>query len=530
MVAAFGYWMICRKSEIADVLHFGEHFSAISKRIYLYLYLITSTASVCCTSLVSSAQHQPMETGRPNVLFIMVDDLRPELGCYGHAYAKTPNIDRLAARSARFTKHYVAVPTCGASRASLLTGRLPRKPADITNEVFEHRIAAGVGDRSTGPESFVEQFRRNGYHTVGIGKISHAVDGYIYKYLDEPSQRRELPRSWDELCFDPGKWKTGWNAFFGYADGTNRNALKGEVKPYEAADVPDEGYPDGLTAALAVEKIGELASRGKPFFLGVGFFKPHLPFNAPKRYWDLYDPRDIPPAPFAGLPEHVHASSLQASGEFNAYRRGDEKASLSHTVSQEYARKLRHGYMASVSYVDAQIGKVLDALRAKGLDRNTIIILWGDHGWHLGDHRVWGKHTLSEWSLRSPLIISGPGIREGSVISRVVSSIDIYPTLMSLCRLPVPDSLDGRVVWPIRGINTAKSRYQPAFGFFNRGVTMRTDRYRLTRYYREDQPDIELYDHRTDPYEHRNIAARRPRLTRRLLKQMPAANALYVLK
>ncbi len=474
-----------------------------------------------------SAQHKVLANDRPNVLFILVDDLRPELGCYGHAYAKTPNIDKLASRSAIFTKHYVAVPTCGASRASLLTGRLPKKPADLSNEVLEHRLVTGIAAPSAGPESFVEQFRRNGYQTVGIGKISHAADGYIYEYLEPRSQRRELPNSWDELCFDPGKWKTGWNAFFGYADGTNRNALKGEVKPYEAADVLDDGYPDGLSAALAVEKISELAKRGKPFFLGVGFFKPHLPFNAPKRYWDLYDPREIPPAPYPGLPENVNTSSLQASGEFNSYRRGDEKPSLSVTVSEEYARKLRHGYMASVSYIDAQIGKLLDALRDKGLERNTIIVLWGDHGWHLGDHRVWGKHTLSEWSLRSPLIMSGPGIREGSVVDRVVSSIDIYPTLMSLCHLPAPDSLEGKVILPRSGFFSIFRHNSQAFGFFNRGVTMRNSRYRLTRYYRVEKPDIELYDHLKDPYEHVNIAARRPGLTRRLLRRLPPSAALY---
>jgi arylsulfatase A-like enzyme len=497
------------------------------KKIDLNSYLFWIIFFIATSSFVASAQIQSSDKNRPNVLFIMVDDLRPELGCYGHAYAKTPNIDRLAARSAVFNKHYVVVPTCGASRAALLTGRLPRKPEDLTNEVMEHRSGIGSGDRSADPESFVEQFRRNGYYTVGIGKISHSTDGYVYKYLDPVSERRELPNSWDDLFFNPGKWKTGWNAFFGYADGTNRNALKGEVKPYEAADVTDEGYPDGLTAARAVEKIGELASRGKPFFLGVGFFKPHLPFNAPKRYWDLYDPREIPPVPYPGLPEGVHPASLQASGEFNAYRRGEAKASLSGTLSEDYARKLRHGYMASVSYVDAQIGKLLDALRASGLERNTIVILWGDHGWHLGDHRVWGKHTLSEWSLRSPLIMAVPGIRKGSVSDHVVSSIDIYPTLMSLCHLPAPDSLEGKVILPRSGFFSISRHHRQAFGFFNRGVTMRNSRYRLTRYYRVEKPDIELYDHLTDPYEHVNIAARRPGLTRRLIRRLPPSAALY---
>ena len=504
-----------------------KNLSVKPQYVDLNVYLFPIVIIVCCLLSDVSAQHKVLANDRPNILFILVDDLRPELGCYGHAYAKTPNIDKLASRSAIFTKHYVTVPTCGASRASLLTGRLPRKPADLSNEVLEHRLRSGIADQSAGPESFVEQFRRNGYHTVGIGKISHAADGYIYKYSDPISQQRELPNSWDELCFNPGQWKTGWNAFFGYADGTNRNSLKGEVKPYEAADVPDEGYPDGLTALLAVEKISELAARGKPFFMGVGFFKPHLPFNAPKRYWDLYDPNDIPSAPYIGLPERVDPSSLQASGEFNGYKRGDEKASLSETFSEEYARKIRHGYMASVSYVDAQIGKLLDALRASGLEKNTIVIIWGDHGWHLGDHRVWGKHTLSEWSLRSPLIMSGPGIPERSVVNRIVSSIDIYPTLMSLCRLPSPDSLDGNVLMPRAGFFSSTRRNQPAYSYFNRGVSMRTSRYRITQYHRNEKPDLELYDHRRDPFEHVNMAGRHPRLTRRLLRQMPAVKDFY---
>ncbi len=490
-----------------------------------YLFCILSWMMPGMSGL--SAQPQRIEAARPNVLFIMVDDLRPELGCYGLDYPKTPNIDKLASRSLLFRNHYVTVPTCGASRASLLMGRLPRKPTDLTNEAFEHRFGMGDGKPSTVPESFVEHFRRNGYHTVGMGKISHSPDGYVYKYEEPRSNRRELPNSWDELCFNPGIWTTGWNSFFGYANGTNRNALNGQVSPYEWAEVSDEGYPDGLTAALAVQKIGQLASTTKPFFLGVGFFKPHLPFNAPKRYWDLYDPNDIPLAPFNGLPEHVNISSLQASGEFNGYKKGDEKASLSVTLSEAYARKLRHGYMASVSYVDAQIGKLLEALHASGLEKNTIVILWGDHGWHLGDHRVWGKHTLSEWSLRSPLIMAGPGIRGGSVSERVVRSIDIYPTLVTLCGLSVPDSLDGNSLLSTSGSISRLSRGQSAFGFFNRGVTMRTRRYRLTRYDRRDQPDIELYDHRKDPYEHVNIAARRPALTRRLLRRIPSASMIY---
>ncbi len=208
----------------------------------------------------------------------------------------------------------------------------------------------------------------------------------------------ELPNSWNEMLFEPGKWGTGWNAFFGYADGTNRNELKGETKPYEGADVNDESYPDGLTANLAIKKLKELAVKDQPFFLGVGFFKPHLPFNAPKKYWDLYDESKIPLTPSPDIPNNVNPASLHASGEFNGYKLGEEKAALSKPLSDAYARKLKHAYYAGVSYIDAQVGKVFNELKQLGLDKNTIIVVWGDHGWHLGDDRVWGKHTIAEWS------------------------------------------------------------------------------------------------------------------------------------
>src|SRR5690606_8671239 len=221
--------------------------------------------------------------------------------------------------------------------------------------------------------------------------------------------KAEMPHSWDEFLFDADKWGTGWNAFFGYADGSNRQGKKRQVKPYERADVEDTGYPDGITAAIAVEQLGLLAQRDQPFFLGVGFFKPHLPFTAPKKYWDLYEEDDIPLSPVPDLPENVHEASLQKMGEFNSYEAGEEKAALDQRFSDDYARKLRHAYYASVSYVDAQIGKVLDELERLGLADHTIVVLWGDHGWHLGDQRVWGKHTILETALKSPLIIKVPG-------------------------------------------------------------------------------------------------------------------------
>lgn len=463
------------------------------------------------------------KTGKYNVLFIFVDDLRPELGCYGNSYIHSPNIDRLAAGGTVFTNQFVVVPTCGASRASLLTGKRPRTTDELSNDVLEIKQKAGIPLGS--PETFIDNLRMNGYYTVGIGKISHSADGYIYKYLDPKSNIRELPNSWDEMLFNAGKWGTGWNAFFGYADGSNRNERNYDVKPYESADVPDDGYPDGLTADLAVKKLKELSQKKQPFFLGVGFFKPHLPFNAPKKYWDLYDESQIQLTPSPGIPQNVNLASLHQSNEFNnGYRMSDEHPSLSKPVSDAYAVKLRHAYFAAISYTDAQIGKVLTALKESGLADNTIVVLWGDHGWHLGDDRVWGKHTLFEWSLRSPLIIRLPGNQKGTISNRIVSTVDIYPTLMELCGIKAPSNLDGRSFTVLLKDPENKDWENVAYSYFRNGISLRTDNYRLTKYYRKEMPDIELYNHQTDPYENKNIAETHPEIINRLLLQLEKGN------
>jgi iduronate 2-sulfatase len=451
---------------------------------------------------------------KPNVLFICIDDLRPDLPMYGNYIVKAPHLEKLAERSVVFTNHYVTQPTCGASRYSLLTGRLPRQPIEIKNEAIEKQIA---GKRRTEvPESFVDNLRRQGYYTVGIGKVSHSADGYVYGYNQPKSEQLELPYSWDEMLFDPGKWGTGWNAFFAYGDGTNRQSKKGIVKPYEKADVPDEGYPDGLSANLAVNKLRELAKRDQPFFLSVGFFKPHLPFNAPAKYWDLYNESDIPLTKSPDLPENVSNASLHSSIEFNQYQLGEEKTALDKPISDDYARKLRHAYYAAVSYTDAQIGKVLGELTALGLEDNTVIVVWSDHGWHLGDYRVWGKHTIFDGSLKSVLIIKEPGQKKKLVRNEVVSSIDIYPTLMELCGVRKLPELDGKSFTSLLKPGVKKWE-NVAYSYYNRGVTVRNDRYRLTRYHRKQEPAIELYDHHTDPYEQINVAAKHPDVVKQLL-------------
>ncbi|MDT0642791.1 sulfatase [Zunongwangia sp. F363] len=477
---------------------------------------------IVCFLNIFSALGQ--SNSKPNVLFIFVDDLRPELGAYGNEIIKTPNIDRLASEGSVFKRHYVQVPTCGASRYSILTGTLPQSREHLSNEAIRMFIS---GEPETNrPETFIHQLRRNGYFTVGIGKVSHYIDG-LYGY-EESSKNAppELPYSWDKNLFNAGKWEDGWDAFFAYADGSSRITKERNVKPYENGDVDDDGYPDGLSAKLALEQIDSLANRDEPFFLGIGFFKPHLPFNAPKKYWNMYDEAEISTTASPFIPENVNLASLHDSPEFNRYKLGDEHPVLNRPASEEYAKKVRHAYYAAVSYTDAQIGKLIDKLKSKGLDENTIVVLWGDHGWQLGDHQVWGKHTLFERALKSPLIIKAPSIKKQERdVEEIVSSIDIYPTLMELCEVKMPYETQGRsMVNLMSKKNNDRNWQENAYGYFNNGITVRVPRYRYTKYFRDEQPVIELYDHKNDPNENKNIAAERPKLVNKLDKVLEEGN------
>ncbi|MBC8767036.1 sulfatase [Arenibacter sp. BSSL-BM3] len=458
----------------------------------------------------------------PNVLFIAVDDLRTELGAYGHPIVQSPNMDALASEGSVFTNHFVQVPTCGASRYALLTGMRPSKPLHLNNNAIEKEISNAKENNV--PETFIHHLKRNGYYTVGIGKISHSADGLVYDYEAPVSTKKELPYSWDELLFDAGKWGTGWNAFFGYANGENRQSLKKQVKPFEAGEVDDEGYPDGLTTKLAISKLRELKDKEQPFFMGVGFFKPHLPFNAPKKYWDLYDREQIPLSPNPNIPGNISLKSLHESGEFNQYALGEEKASLSKSVSDEYSKKLRHAYLASISYIDAQIGMIWDELKVLDLDKTTIIVIWGDHGWHLGDQRVWGKHTLFENALKSALIIKSPfEENQTKKVESIVETVDIYPTIMELCNIDMKHQIDGESFSDSFTGATPK-KDQVAYSYFRNGISLRTAKYRLTKYYRQDEPTIELYDHITDPNETENIAQMNPDIIESLMPLLEKGN------
>ena len=458
-------------------------------------------AYLCTLGLISLGTALPgpvaaEELSKPfNVLFLAIDDLRPQTGAYGYDYMKTPHMDRLAAEGRLFNRHYVQVPVCGASRYSLLTGQLP-----VSAETHRDNHVFKLFERGDAPTSLPQWFRENGYHTVQTGKVSHSPDGYQwrrdgYRYF-RTGDAQEMPGAWDELITPAGQWETPWFAFFGYAGGDTRR--EGYRPAVEMADVDDTGYPDALLAEAAIEKLGELARKDQPFFYAVGLYKPHLPFTAPKKYWDLYD-RDTIDMTDVDL-------SRRGGGEMwnYAHRRSD-------LDDPNHAKKLRHGYFASVSYVDAQVGKILEALETHGLRDNTIVVLWGDHGFHLGEGGHWGKQVLYEYAMRSALIVRAPGMPQAGVANdSIISSIDIYPTLVELASLPMPEHLDGKSLLPILR-DPSVMRTQGALGFWRDGVTLRTDRYRLI--------DNRVYETEKDPSEENNIAGQHPELLKKLQQQ-----------
>jgi iduronate 2-sulfatase len=454
----------------------------------------------------------------PNVLLLCIDDLRPELGCYGEEHVKSPNLDALAASGMRFDRHYVQFPTCGASRFSFLTGQRPSLPAHYGNGAF-----SSLGADFDPMRSLPGAFRAAGYRTVCLGKISHSHDG------SNGRGEAELPGAWDAMPTDPGPWKEARHLLHGYLDGSPR--IRGKSPISENVEARDEQYPDGILAAQAVEQLRDLSSREQPFFLAVGFFKPHLPFAAPQKYWDLYERSAIPPSPSPDMPKGLpNINAWNQSGEVtNNYQTlGYANQSWSITGRQH----LRHGYLACVSYVDAQVGKVLDELERLGLDDDTIVVVWGDHGWHLGDLALFGKHTTYEASLRATLLMRAPGVTvPGSASRSLIEALDVFPTLTELCGLGFPDDLPGRSFRAVLANGEAPHR-EAAQSYWRRGrwlgTSLRTDRYRLIGWSdpiaRQAGP-VELYDLEPEPggrgavFEARNIAASRGAIVDRLVKQ-----------
>jgi iduronate 2-sulfatase len=427
---------------------------------------------------------------KPNVLFIAIDDLRPELGCYGVEAVKTPNIDRLAKSGMVFKRAYCQQAVCLPSRSSLITGARPdtTKAWDLSTH-----FRKAMPDVVTLPQLF----KNHGYFSQGMGKICH------HGYDDEPSW--SVPTAYPKAPHGAGKRVQNPNG--------PKVALspKGRGPVVEKVDGPDNSLHDGELGDMAVAAIQAMKDKKEPFFLAVGFIKPHLPFNAPRKYWDLYDPAKIPlavnPFPQKGAPKYA----VPPGGELRSYS-GVPKG---WPIQEDFARTLKHGYYAAISYVDAQVGRMLDELDRQGLRENTIIILWGDHGWKLGEHQAWAKHSNVEDDTRAPLILSVPGMaKAGGATNALVEFVDIYPTLAELAGLPRPAHLEGTSFKPLLD-QPDRPWKSAAFSQFPRGkalmgYTMRTDRYRYTKWVNRKDPAkvdaVELYDHQTDPQENTNLA------------------------
>jgi arylsulfatase A-like enzyme len=439
-------------------------------------YLLMALGFVSCQS------EQKQAAAKPNVLFIAVDDLRPQLGCYGQRQIKSPNMDKLAAIGLTFINAYCNVPVCGASRASLLTGIRPTQNRFVGYNTYAQ-------DDAPGAVSLPQHFRNNGYHTISNGKIFHHIN--------------DIPESWSEKPWNPAA-ESG--SFLNYLTDRNQqivDSTKGRAYPYEMAEVEDEAYFDGQIAAKTIEDLKRLKDEGKPFFLASGFLKPHLPFNAPKKYWDLYPPETISLPDNYFPPRNAPDAAIHNFGELRNYYGVPAEG----PVSDEMALELIHGYYACVSYVDAQIGKVLDALEELGLAENTVIILWGDHGWQLGEHSIWCKHANFKTSLNAPLIISAPGFRGNQKTEALVEFIDIFPSLCELAQLENPAQLHGKSFVPLME-NPGQQWKEAVYCRYVLGESIKTKDYLYTEWFNKQQESFAsmLFDHQQDPDENVNVA------------------------
>ena len=464
-----------------------------------------------------------------NVLFIAVDDLKPMLGCYGISEIQTPNIDRLAESGTVFLNNHCQQAVCAPSRASLLTGLRPdnTKVWDLKTIMRDY-----VPDVLTMPQ----YFRQNGYETVAYGKIydprsvdkeldklSWSIpynDVNIYNYSDEDGEPYL------------GRWQSPETKALAekYINEAEKKGLKGYkqkayaqkfVKPStEMVDLPDDAYADGQTVQNAIGMMKELANNEKSFFLAVGFKKPHLPFTAPKKYWDLYDPEKIELSNWQKAPKDVPSFALHSWGELKSYSDIKEFIQPNGILKDEKQRELIHGYMASVSFIDTQVGKLLAELKKQGLSDNTVIVLWGDHGWHLGDHGIWCKHSNFEQATHSPLMFSSPGTKQGVKNSSPTEFVDIFPTLCDLAGIDIPKDIDGVSLKPILTGDSKKVK-DFAISQYPRGnrmgYSLRTERYRYTAWFEiefrkgekatsENLIAEEFYDYETDKNETVNHA------------------------
>lgn len=449
-------------------------------------------------ALVSSAIAE-----KPNILLICVDDLRPELKSLGATHIQSPAMDSLVESGRAFTRHYVQAPTCGASRYAMLTGRYGFASKFRNNSA----LFDAAKDADKEPFSMPRHFREHGYKTVSVGKVSHhpgGLGGPKWDNADIP----EMPGAWDISIMPTDPWKHPLGAMHGYADGIPRTKRKTPALEHKEGD--DMRYTDGWITREALTRMSSLAEEEEPFLLAVGIMKPHLPFACPKSYRDLYDGVAIPPTPHPEKPSGL--STWHSSGEFLRQYAHDGRDPRE---DKTYAEELHRSYAACVSFADAQVAQLLAHLEETGLAENTIVILWGDHGYHLGEHAIWGKHALFEESLHAPLVIRDPRMEKaGTKTDAIVESIDIYPTLCELTGVATPDGLDGKSLVSL--LRDPSEKGSPAISYFKENETVRTERYRLIRHKKKGKKAFELYDHENGDGETENIAAKNPALVKEL--------------
>ena len=415
-----------------------------------------------------------------NVVLIIADDLNCDLGAYGNLDVKTPNIDRLAARGVLFENAHCQYPWCGPSRASFMTGMYTNQTKITRNNM---NLRNSIPDVIT----LGQRFRQQGYQSVRIGKIFH---------YDNPSaigtSGNDDIYSWDQTVNPYGRDKIEEHKI-----NTLVPRKYGAILSWLAADGKDEEQTDGIAASEAIEKLSDFAETKTPFFLAVGFFRPHTPFVAPKKYFDFYDREkiEIPEIPndyLKTIPDPAVKSIRAKKSQIN--------------LKKERAQEIKEAYYATISFIDAQVGRILDQLELSGLDKNTVVVFTSDHGYHMGEHGHWQKNTLFENSTRVPLIISVPNFKnEGSTSNSPVELIDVYPTLMDLTNINTPEHVVGKSLLPLINNNNASVR-ESALTRWRKGYSIKTKRYRLTKWGINGELGYELYDHDHDKNELINLA------------------------
>jgi iduronate 2-sulfatase len=475
-------------------------------------FLLALLSLLVSASTTLNATESQKETRHPNVLLICIDDLKPRIGCYGDPLAQTPSMDRLAKRGVLFERAYCNQAVCSPSRNALLVGLRPQS-------LGIYDLPTNFRKGSPNAVSLPQHFKANGYFTQSFGKIFHVGHG-----------NTDDAASWSTESYKP----KGRN----YQLADNQKAVNSKdgtkAAAFESADAPEELYNDWNIAQAAIEAMTEKSKSDQPWLMAVGFLKPHLPFVSPKKYWDLYDPNKIELAAYQQAPDGAPAYAPQNSGELRAYSNMPNQGPIADSLQRE----LIHGYLASVSFTDHQIGRLLSRLDQLGLTESTIVVLWGDHGWHLGDHGMWCKHSNYEQATRIPVIVSAPGKAQGAASKSMIESVDIYPTLCELAGIDTPSMLDGKSFAGVLD-KPSQSHRDHTIQVYPRskqgvgqvlGRSIRTDRYRLVQWKAWDAPeqssDWELYDYQTDPLETKNLADQEPQVVasmRELLAIHPAA-------